>query len=327
MSNANQYLQDEYTKHQINLGRYSTRSVNKMYKLLKAIENDVIAKLANADLSASRRAQLETFLDSIRDLYKNAYKQVSNQIESDLKDVAQLELDFTEKTTIAALNQAQITAALNTPTYAQIYAAVEAKPFQGALLKEWLTDLEANAAKRVRDAIRMGFVEGESISTIIKRLRGTKAANYKDGIMDISRRGAEAMIRTAVNHTAQATRQEIFKQNESLIDGELYNAILDARTTTICGGLSGKVFPIGEGARPPQHINCRSYMSPIIKGIEPPPRTTYNEWLKRQDASVQDEILGKTKADLWRKGEVSLDKFTDNGRELSIKELKAKYGV
>ncbi len=53
-----------------------------------------------------------------------------------------------------------------------------------------------------------------------------------------------------------------------------------------------------------------------------PASTTYNEWLKRQSADFQDEILGKSKAKLFRSGGLSLDKYVGrDGTELSLAQL------
>jgi SPP1 gp7 family putative phage head morphogenesis protein len=56
-----------------------------------------------------------------------------------------------------------------------------------------------------------------------------------------------------------------------------------------------------------------------------PADTTYNTWLKGQSRQFQDEVLGPTKAKLYRDGGLSLDKFVgQNGRELSLRDL-AKF--
>lgn len=58
-----------------------------------------------------------------------------------------------------------------------------------------------------------------------------------------------------------------------------------------------------------------------------PAATSYNEWLKGQSKAFQDEILGVTKAKLFRDGGLSLDKYVAvNGSELSLSQLAAKYG-
>lgn len=57
-----------------------------------------------------------------------------------------------------------------------------------------------------------------------------------------------------------------------------------------------------------------------------PAKTSYQEWLKAQSGSFQDDTLGKTKAKLFRKGGLTLDKFTDEkGTELTLSQLATKH--
>ena len=53
-----------------------------------------------------------------------------------------------------------------------------------------------------------------------------------------------------------------------------------------------------------------------------PQHVTYQEWLSRQSASFQDEVLGKAKGKLFRLGKLPLDRFVDReGRELTLHQL------
>jgi len=60
-----------------------------------------------------------------------------------------------------------------------------------------------------------------------------------------------------------------------------------------------------------------------------PASTTYEQFLKRQPAAFQNEVLGKRKAQLWRKGELSFDQMFDSRtyRELSLADIRRRYGV
>lgn len=55
----------------------------------------------------------------------------------------------------------------------------------------------------------------------------------------------------------------------------------------------------------------------------------YNDWLKGQTTLFQNEVLGVTRAKMFRKGTLHLDKFTNvSGRTLTLLELEAKgYAV
>lgn len=115
-----------------------------------------------------------------------------------------------------------------------------------------------------------------------------------------------------------------------------------------CGDLDGRVFPTGEGQRPPAHFNCRSTTTPVLRSfremgiaIDEPPAgsraardlktgvtgkvpatTTYVEWLKRQSPADVRKILGKAKADAFLSGKISFDKFVKNGRPLTVGQLR-----
>ena len=55
---------------------------------------------------------------------------------------------------------------------------------------------------------------------------------------------------------------------------------------------------------------------------------TYGGWLKDQPKAFQDEVLGPERAALFRSGEVSLDRFTDDaGRTLTLEQLRAREGI
>jgi len=55
---------------------------------------------------------------------------------------------------------------------------------------------------------------------------------------------------------------------------------------------------------------------------EVPAQTNYPEFLKRQAVEFQEDVLGKTKATLFRKGDLSLDEYVDSvGNEITLKQL------
>jgi SPP1 gp7 family putative phage head morphogenesis protein len=57
-----------------------------------------------------------------------------------------------------------------------------------------------------------------------------------------------------------------------------------------------------------------------------PATTTYQAWLKGQSRQFQIDVLGKTKARLFREGGLTLDKFTNRaGDELTISQLASRH--
>lgn len=342
---VNEALFDRAVSHQIRLQRLSTGIVHKIIALLNRVEGDIVSKLIGFEPGARTewgRKRLDKMLEAVREINRDAYTTVERSLRGDLIDLAQHETDFWA----TAINTAiPIRLDIVTPPLEHLVSAVTSRPFQGAIMKEWAERLEQDAFRRLRDAVRMGFTEGETIDQMVRRVRGTKARQFKDGILDLNRRNAEAVVRTAVNHTASAARETLFDANADIIKGVRWVSTLDGRTTPICISRDGKVFPIGEGPRPPAHWNCRSATVPITKswkeigiGLEDaPPGTrasmngqvpadvTYGEWLRKQPRDFVEEVLGKTKARLFLDGNLTVDRFVHaNGRPLTLAELKAR---
>lgn len=257
MPTASEELLDASVRHQVYLQRYSTATVRKIIALLNAVDDDLVDKIKKYDPTAVTgsysRKRLEKLLEAVWAINKDAYARVKTTLDGELKDLAAYEAGFQAR---MIDNAVPIALDIVQPSASQLYAAVNARPFQGRLLKEWYSGLEDAAQRRLRDAIRMGFVEGETIDQMVRRVRGTRANQYRDGVLEMSRRGAQAMVRTAVNHTASVARNELYKANSGVIKSVRWVSTLDARTTAICQARDGKVYPVDSGPRPPAHWNC-----------------------------------------------------------------------
>lgn len=353
MATANERLADLAIAHAIDLTRYSNGVVRRMIGLLNRVDEDLFAQLLVALESMTPESftvqRLDSLLSNVQRLNAQAYRQIGVELDEELRQLAGYEGSYQHRALQSVL-PAQVAEALTLATVPanQAYAAAMARPFQGKLLREALKDVEAAKAIRIRDAIRMGFVEGETISQMVRRLRGTRTNGYADGLLEIDRRGAEALVRTAVNHTANFARQAVFEANADIVQGWQFLAVLDGRTSVTCAGISEKaeIYPIGRGPQPPRHWNCRSTAIPVLTSawealglsksdIEPSTQAsmdgqiagdiTYGQWLRGKPAEFQDEILGVTKGRLFREGGLTLDRFVDSkGREYSLDELRKR---
>lgn len=318
--------------------RFKGAEAKKLVAFYRRMEDDLIAQLAKRDPTAVAgrytTLRLQRLLVDVRETLDAYGAEYRSDLYSTLDGFAALELDAFV-TQIGAASPVAIETVR--PSIVQVRAAIRAQPFQGRLLKEYFDALDAGTQARIRDAIRLGVVQGEPMARIAQRLR--QAAQ-------ISARGAELVTRTAVSHVSNVARQTTYEENDDIISGVQWVATLDTRTSDLCKGLDGKVFPIDKGPRPPAHFRCRSSTVPVLKSwrelgidVDDAPEgtrasmngavaesTTYGEWLKSQPASVQDEALGKTKAQLFRKGGLTVDKFTDRtGAELTLDQLRERY--
>lgn len=351
MPTVNERLADAAISHQIGLQRYGTGVVRRIMALLNRVDADLFAQLTIAlermPAEAFTVQRLDRLLVEVNRLNAEAYKAAGEELDKALLELAGYEASYQHEMLQSVL-PAQVAEALTLATVPanQAYAAAMARPFQGKLLREALKDVEAAKAIRIRDAIRMGFVEGETISQMVRRIRGTRVNGYADGLMEIDRRGAEALVRTAVNHTANYARQAVFEANADLVDEVQWVSALDGRTTVGCAALSGKTFPVDSGPRPPRHWGCRSTMVPVLASawaalglskseIDPGTQASmdgqvagdikYGQWLKSKPAAFQDDVLGAERGKLFRDGGMAVDRFADSrGREYSLDELRKR---
>lgn len=341
MASASEQILEEIVGHQIRLDGLSASILRKIMRLLDDAQDDILARILRRDVEGLTTKQLEALLKNIEAINANAAKELGKVLVEDLGALAVYEAGYQ-----AGLLQRFIPVAIqfvsNTPSRNQLIAAVQSRPFEGRLLREWIEQFDVNSANRIKAAVRLGIVEGQTTDQIVRRIRGTRAANYQDGVWHKSRRGAEALVRTATAHVASVSRGMTWQENDDMVKGRKIVAVLDLRTTPICRARDGKVYPLDKGPRPPFHINCRTTEVPVLKSWRElgfniddlPPGTrasmdgqvpsdlSYGEWLKRRSREDVEEVLGKTKAKLFLDGDLPIDKFVRrDGHEYTLKEL------
>lgn len=316
----NDEILDAQVRHAIGLQRLSNAEVRKVLALLKRIDSRIIERLSQETLSELGRARQAKLLKDVRAIIDAVYEDATGQLRLSLDNLARYEQGY-QFNLFKDIMGVEIS--LQRVSEDQLIAAVNSRPFQGRLMAEWFKDLPEATFKRLRDAIRMGIVEGRSIAEMIRDIRGTRAQGYKDGILTITRRHAETTVRTAVNHTANAASERFYARNERLISGVQWLSTLDTRTSPICRARDDLVYKVNEGPRPPAHPNCRSSTTPILKAFPAPKGANYGDWLKRQTKATQVDVLGKSKAELFRQGGLPMDKFINRaGKEMTLEQLE-----
>lgn len=244
METANTQILDASIKHSVGLQRYSAGVVKQIIALLNKVDDDLVKQILKLDPTAVSgsysRARLEKLLEAVRAVNGEAYAAVKKELTGELKGLAAHEADFQARMITSSI---PIQMDIVKPSASQLYASVKARPFQGRFLAQWFDGLEQGAQQRVASAIQIGFVEGEGIEAIIRRVRGSRSQQYRDGALEINRRSAQMVVRTAINHTANVARQETYKQNEGVIKGWQFVATLDSRTCFVAG--TQVLTPIG----------------------------------------------------------------------------------
>lgn len=258
---ANEVLLDATIKHQIRLLRFSDREAAEAAKLLRQSDAELVA-LLQAQPTEAAEARLNALLTEIRRMRAAAIASIGGQLRQDMPELAGTEANWE----VAAIQAAvPVEVALASVPAATLRALVNS-PINGVPLEGWLGQLATRDVQRIEQQLRLGVLAGDTNDEMVRRIRGTRANNFQDGVTAITRRDAETIVRTTVNHVSTEARQATWDANADIIDGVRWVATLDGRTSPVCRSRDGEVYPIDKGPRPPAHPNCRSTVVPVLKG-------------------------------------------------------------
>lgn len=349
---TNDEIRDAAIRHAVHNARYGRGLAAKIVKLLNAADQDLMGTIAQRAVKITERGfdtgpattkRLAEMFNALRLVNNEVYKKLAKELKIELEGFAQVEADHHAGVLGKAIT-VDYRAKVPSPTY--LKTLVENTPIDGHLLASWTNAMSANRLGRVEQAIRVGLVQGETIDQLVRRIRGTKAQGYTDGVLAISRRSAETLAITSVSTVANATRLAVYQENTDVIKGVTFNATLDSRTSPQCQKHDGEFFALDAAhPKPPLHPRCRSVLIGVTKSWEElniprkeasegtrasmngqvPANTTYGDWLKNQPESIQNDVLGAERAKLFREGKVAFkDLYRDNGSYRSLDELRER---
>lgn len=313
-------------KRQALLERLKSGQVKNFAKTIAEIEKLLRVTIAGLEDETSKMKQGQ-FEKLISDLQKDQALIFQSGVESFMKEQSEIAAFSMTQELLDLKNTVDMRGTkLNAFTKKDIFERAIKRPLNtdGDLLEPWIKDFTTKETKRVSNAIRLGRTLGRTNQELVSELIGTKAQDYKNGILNITRRNASTVVRTSVQHVASAARQEVWEGNPKVIARYRFLATLDGETSATCRTLDGQEFDFGRGPIPPVHPNCRSTTLPVLsdkykflsKGrtrssangaIDS--KTSYYDWLKQQDAKTQDNVLGVQRAKLFRDGGMSAEKF------------------
>lgn len=329
-------LQSILYRHLIAARDLDTETANKLVRLLNAGDEELVDKIAaqyaridktGVDRSPAKTKRLGQMLAQVREVNAKAYKPYAEGLRGELLDRATHEAEIAAKAFKEAGGAIDIGAVM--PSTEFLKSLVENSPIpvnnNGVqILAPWLKGLEQGRFDRLEQAIRLGVMQGETADDLVKRIAGTKAANYTDGILQISRQSAQTLAITANAAAQNDARLATYRGMKSIRFVE-WSSILDARTSPICQMRSGDVYPIdAPHPKPPAHPRCRSVLLPR-RDAEGAKHKPIPVWLRGESEAVQNEVLaGKARADVFRVNPDFDFKgfFRENGSFKSLDELK-----
>lgn len=357
----NERFMDFQVAQQIRWIRLQNKDVREALKMLKRTELQIVERLLKTDITTYNQARLNALRLQLGELVSTLESTLSPVLMQNVRDAAALSGEI-EAQAMRRILPAGLD--VTTPNLGVIQTAATSSPFNGGLTEDWAKQYFRNLKQTTWRTVLDGITSGQTNAELVRSLRGSAAARLKDGALQPRRRGLEALVRTSTNHATNQGRQAVWEANSDLLRGVRWVSTLDTRTTPICQERDGKVGPVVDSlewtppggasrlsppfARPPAHVNCRSTTVAITKSwrelgfdvddLSPstrasmngkvPAKTTYFEWLGRQSASAQKDVLGPSRYKLWKKGGITPDRFqNDAGRLFTLDELRRTQGA
>ncbi len=322
-----------------------------IYPALEVDYKQIRALLLDAE-SLDNITQINALNREIAKVIQKNYTQGWAEITTQLEDVAEYAAEYTAIALAAATE-----VSISTPAKDKVLSYVNkslmslstGESSNTGTWGQFVKNHVDNNSRVVNNLVKAGYVRGDTVQQTAKAIQ-----TAHNGML---RRNAETLARTGVQHYANQARLAMYDDNADVISYYIYSATLDNRTTILCAGRDGNRYKPTE-SRPslPAHYNCRSQYVPLTKGqkelegVRPQVGASkeydggvykgrkskgfdvkqvkasknYNDFLKNQPVAFQEDVLGKTRAKLFREG-VDLEKFTDlTGKKLTLKELRKR---
>lgn len=285
------------------------------------------------DLSITAIRQ-EKIIKEIRELTNKEYSDYNKHYKAQMKLVSNEEI---AAGVIAIDSAIESDVEISEPSKTDVNTAILATPIQQGD-KSWNTynGMQESFKAQYVDEIVNAVVAASSSSANGKELEsqvyslihyyGRKASKT---VLDRSRRSANAMAATGVNHVSNVTRVQFGEANKKLVKGYRFIAVLDSSTSQTCRSSDQEVMaydnPKFKNWSPPRHRGCRSALayevderykldpdktkrasSFRVDGLQDPKpvssKTIYYNDMSKLKASDQDAILGPTLGKAFRKG-------------------------
>lgn len=191
---------------------------------------------------------------------------------------------------------------------------VKFTPYNG---KDTIQSAADRLARSVRtaysSAVRSAWAFGGSSEGAVETA-GRQKKSFENSVM--------SDFETSIPSFAKFADRRTYEMNSERIRGYRCCATLDGRTCVVCGEYHSMFFTDRSKAPDyPLHNRCRCVLIAELEGEPDTELPTYQEFIDGLSDEEQREVLGKTRYELYKNGEVKLDQFVKSGRKLRLDEL------
>lgn len=336
----NQQLFDSQIEHMLYTKRYQEATrllIEKAGVRHRGFLGKIFSKQEKLTISKEVEAEVKRFGQELLSTGKNS-----------ITDYIGAEIDFQAN---SVRKVAKDWATVNTPNRGELARAITGSPLK--LFNE-------NKTHGTIDQLFSGITSDELTRLSLKVRKGIAAGNTPDVIISdllrstkLTENQAKTVVNTNFSQAETIVKEKVLSENSHLLQGLMFTAILDSKTSAICSRYDGLVQTTDRIlVRPPLHWNCRSTLVPLLKSKQEllesssglinrealigvpdnllnglaPAKEDFGTWLRRQPMEVKLRHLGsEEKVALLEKGTLGLkDFFSGYGNPISLAALRVK---
>jgi len=256
-------IADRFVGRRIDLLRFAEGVREEIAITLIDLANELQAQIRDADagsvtMSALKRRRMEKIISAATDSIETAYGSMESKLTENLIELVDLE----QQTLAGSLNAAVGVDLINTPFTEQTVRELATNSIiVGAPQAEWW-EMQSRATQQAFKAeIRQGVLASETNDQLIMRIAGRSTGRMRTiagrreairagGVLDTSRRKAEALVRTSTQTVSNNVMDAVYTSNADVVRGRQALVTLDGRTTHICIARSGAAWDLGGNPLP-----------------------------------------------------------------------------
>lgn len=252
-------ISEDYIKRQLTLLRAAENDANEMAAIIRRIHKRILSKVGSSSDIEKIRKLIE---EELRSFY---YAKLPDELKIIAADVIISEYDWNNKVMLGEEARKITKKKTN-----EILKKTRRKGFQGHRIETWVRAQYRGSAREIIRTLEDGYREGVSIDNITRNVQtviGRKEADVK------------TITRAHFMLNANAAKEEVFRDNEKLIEYIVWSSTLDSRTTPLICGVRDQQRYTQKGKEPIDHPyewgqgpglihwNCRSASYPKLKDV------------------------------------------------------------
>lgn len=269
----------EWTDAFIDLNAFNANTRMRVASMLRILLDDLVDAINAADLDAPgsstvKQRRIKKLVRSVQSTIDLRYRQAAKRLGIGSREVSK----FMQGRSVDIINKV-FTVDIVSPTMTvnELAALADQNVVLGDTASSFWDDQTRKTKKAFQRQIQQGMTAGETNQQIVQRIRGKatgksisietaggrtiRVRQFKGGVMGISTREADALVRTSVQSVSNDTLVKTYNDNANVLKGYRALTTLDNRTSDICMARTGAAWDL-EGNPLPDSATSESFPGP-----------------------------------------------------------------